>query len=207
MSDQQSSRRDLLRVGAVGLGTVSTAAFFPSVAAAGTGEAATAVVPVSPSYRYFLEISGIPGDSADATYRHQIVVSGWSWGMSNSGIISGGGGAGAGKSSPMDFVYIAPMSVASPLTMLAVATGKHLDHAVLTVVAAAGRGTKRMTVRFVEVLVSSYQQSSGDSNGFPVDVVNLSYRKVIHSVYPQKPDGSTAAPVTAMFDFRSGRSG
>lgn len=207
MSDQQSSRRDLLRVGAVGLGTVGTAAFFPSIAAAAPGEPTTAAVPASPTNRYFLEISGIPGDSADTTYRNHIVVSGWSWGLSNSSILSAGGGGGTGKPNPMDFVYIAPMSVASPLTMLAVATGKHLDHAVLTVVGAAGKGAKRMTVRFVDVLVSSYQQSSGDSNGFPVDVVNLRYGKVIHSVYPQNADGSTGAPVTGTFDFRSGRSG
>ena len=206
MSDQRSSRRDVLRVGAISLGTAGSAAFFPSIAAAVPGEAATGMLPASPDYRYFLDVSGIPGDSTDATYRNQIVLSGWSWGVSNSGIVAGSGG-GAGKSSPMDFVYIAPMSVASPPTMLAVATGRHLEHAVLTVVASTGRGIKRMTVRLLEVLVSSYQQSSGDSNGFPVDVVNLSYGKVIYSVYPQKPDGTTGAPIVSTFDFRTQRSG
>lgn len=205
MSDQQSSRRDLLRVGAVGLGTVGSAALFPSVAAAAPAEL-TNPVPAGPSYRYFLEISDIPGDAADVTYRNQIVLSAWSWGLSNSGAVSGSGG-GAGKSSPTDFTYIAPMSVASPPTMLAVATGKHVEHAVLTVVAAGGRQTKRMTVRFVEVLVSSYQQFSGDTNGFPVDVVTLTYGKVIYSVYPLKPDGSTAAPIISTFDFRNRRAG
>ena len=206
MSDQQASRRDLLRVGAISLGTVGSAAFFPSIAAAAPGVEAAAVIPAHPVYRYFLEVSGIPGDSVDATYRNQIPLSAWSWGLSNSGSTSGSG-SGVGKSSPMDFVYIAPMSVASPPTMLAVATGKHLDHAVLTVVSMANKPVKRMTVRLVDVRVSSYQQSSGDSNGFPVDVVNLTYGKVIYSVYPQKSDGSTGSPVVSTFDFRSQRAG
>lgn len=206
MSDQQRSRRDVLKVGAIGLGTVGGAAFFPSIAAAAPGEAATAVLPATPTFQYFLDMSGIPGDSVDKTYRSQIVVRGWSWGLSNSSV-SSGGGAGVGKSTPLDFIYVAPVSVASPPTALAVATGRHLDHAVLTVVGPGDKPTKRMTVRMVDVLVSSYQQSSGDTDGFPLDVVNLTYGKLIYSVYPQKPDGSAGSPVVTTFDFRSQKAG
>ncbi len=203
MSDRQRSRRDVLKVGAIGLGTVGGAAFFPSIAAAAPGEAATALLPANPAFQYFLEMSGIAGDSVDKTYRGQIVVRAWSWGLSNSSIISGGGGGGGGKSTPMDFIYIAPVSVASPPTALAVATGRHHDHAVLTVVGPRSKPIKRMTVRMVDVLVSSYQQSSGDTDGFPLDVVNLTYSKLIYSVFPQKPDGSVGPPVVTTFDFRS----
>ncbi|MET3806496.1 hypothetical protein ABIB25_003511 [Nakamurella sp. UYEF19] len=109
--------------GAIGLGTVGSDAFFPSIAAAAPGEAATAVLPANPTSHYLLEMSGIPGDSTDVTYRHQIVVDGWSWGLTNPGTIAAGSGRGSGKWKPLDFVSIAPWGVASPLTALAAATG------------------------------------------------------------------------------------
>ncbi len=93
------------------------------------------------------------------------------------------------------------MSSASPPLMLACATGRHISFAILTVLQPAEGRRKVMTLRFDNTILTRYQQSSGDTDGNPVDVVNLEYAKVTYSFFPQRPDGSTGTPVVATFNF------
>ena len=211
MADQRHSgttRRDLLKVGGISLGTVGGAAFFPSIASAAPGEPATAVIPAAPKNKYFLQLSGIAGESTDDRHKGQIEILAWSWGVKNTSNPIAGGGGGSSKPTPLDFIFISRLSIASPPIMLAAATSRHIPFALLSVVHPGSKSaTTFMTLRLDDVLVNSYQQSSGDTDGFPVDVVHLGYSRITYTDHPQRADGTLGSPIVSAFDFRSGKAG
>jgi type VI secretion system secreted protein Hcp len=49
------------------------------------------------AFDIFLKIDGIKGESSDAQHREEIELASFSWGASQQGTTSSGGGAGAGK--------------------------------------------------------------------------------------------------------------
>src|SRR5881227_2642940 len=81
----------------------------------------------------FLKIDEIPGESVDSIHKGEIEISSFSWGMSNSGAISSGGGGGAGKASFQDLHFESSVSKATPLLAKFCATGEHIKKATLTV--------------------------------------------------------------------------
>ena len=80
---------------------------------------------------YFLKITGIDGESKDSKHKGEIEISSWSFGHTQQGTETAGGGGGAGKVSPGDFHFTMNVSKASPKLFLAVATGEHFKTAVI----------------------------------------------------------------------------
>ena len=106
---------------------------------------------------YFLQISGIPGESMDSKHKDWIDVLSWTWGESNTGTVHTGGGAGAGKVAFQDLSFMTRISKASPALFLACASGQHIKEAKL-VGRKAGKGQQEyLTWTFSDLLVSSYQ--------------------------------------------------
>ena len=71
----------------------------------------------------FLKIKGIPGESADSKHKGEIDVLSYSWGISQTGTMSYGGGGGAGKANFSDFSFMMRMNKATPKLMQACANG------------------------------------------------------------------------------------
>ena len=80
---------------------------------------------------YFLNLGTVEGESADHKHKGEIDLQSWSFGATNAGSFSMGGGGGAGKVSMQDFHFVMRTSKASPKLMLACATGEHIKKAVL----------------------------------------------------------------------------
>jgi type VI secretion system secreted protein Hcp len=153
---------------------------------------------------YFLRIEGIDGESADAKHKGEIDVLSWAWGASNSGAVSVGGGAGAGKATIQDLQFTTPLSKASPKLFLACATGQHLKQAKLTAVRAGAKQAEFLTLTLSDVMVSSYQ--TGGSEGAdisPMDQVSLNFAKLAMEYRGQKADGSLDAPVIAGWNAKT----
>ena len=112
---------------------------------------------------YFLKLDGIPGESADDKHKGEIDVESFSWGATQQGSSAFGGGAGAGKVSYQDFHFVMKMSKASPKLLDAVSTGKHIKQATVTVRKAGTKQQEFLTIKFFDLLVSSYQ--TGGSGG------------------------------------------
>ncbi len=87
----------------------------------------------------FLKIEGIPGESADGSHKDEIDVMSYSWGVSQTGTASYGGGMGAGKANFNDFHFMMRMNKATPKLMTSVATGEHIKGAVLSCRKAGGK--------------------------------------------------------------------
>ena len=55
---------------------------------------------------YFLKIDGIQGESQDKTHKNEIQIESFSWGATQSGTATHGGGMGAGKVQMQDFQLV-----------------------------------------------------------------------------------------------------
>ena len=79
---------------------------------------------------YFLKIDGIAGESQDQRHQGEIEVESFSWGETHSA--SAPGATAAGKVNIQDLEVMKRLDKASPLLMLAAASGQHFKSAVLT---------------------------------------------------------------------------
>ena len=155
---------------------------------------------------YFLQISGIPGESMDSKHKDWIDVLSWSWGETNSGTVHAGGGGGAGKVAFQALSFAMRLSKASPALFLACASGQHIKEAKL-VGRKAGKGQQEyLTFKFRDVLVSSFQTTGTEELAAPTDSVSLAFAKIEVEYKPQKSDGSLGAPVAFRYDLKTNKS-
>ena len=153
---------------------------------------------------YFLKIDGIPGESADAKHKDEIDVLAFSWGVSQSGSTSPGGGGGAGKAVFEDLLVVARTSKASPKLWLACASGQHLKSAVLTCRKAGKAPFEFLKITLSDVLISSYEIDGSDDE-LPLDQVALAFAKVETVYTPQDATGKAQPPVKAGWDVKQNK--
>ena len=154
----------------------------------------------------FAKIGDIKGESLDGTFKEQIEVFSWSWGVSQSGSMAHGTGAGQGKASFNDFSFLHNMDKATPNLMKACATGKHFPEATITA-RKAGEGQKEyMIFKFSEVFITGV--APGGSNGADAvqEMVTMQFAKVEFEYKPQKGDGSLDASVFFKYDLKANKS-
>jgi type VI secretion system secreted protein Hcp len=150
---------------------------------------------------YFLKIDGIPGESKDAKHPDEIDVGAWSWG--ETATVSRGPGGGGGKVAIQDLHFMSVISKASPLLMLACASGKHIKSAVLTARRAGKGQAEFLVITLRDVVVSSYQTSAGGGEeGGPVDSVSLNFTQIEVEYKETRPDGSLGSPVKFGWDLK-----
>ena len=151
---------------------------------------------------YFLKVDGIDGESTDDKHKNEIDVESWSWGETNAGTHRGGGGGGAGKVVMQDFHFTMKVNKSTPKLMLACATGQHIKEAKLVCRKAGGDQQEYMSVKFSDLLVSSYQTGGSSGDVIPTDQVALNFSKIEFEYKPQKADGSLDAPIKTGYDLK-----
>ena len=156
---------------------------------------------------YFLKIDGVEGESTDQKPKGEIDVESFSWGEAQSAPGSGGeGGGGAGKVAMQDFHFVMKLNKASPKLMLACASGQHLKQAILTARKAGKDQQEFLKWTFSDLLVTSYQTSSGElGEAVPTDQFSLNFAKIRVEYRPQSADGKLGAPVTAGWDLKANK--
>jgi type VI secretion system secreted protein Hcp len=154
---------------------------------------------------YFLQITGVAGESVDAKHKGWIDVESWSWGETNPGQAAAGGGAGAGKVQMQDLHFTTRVSKASPVLFLACASGQRMKEARLAAVHAGGMQQEFLTWTFTDILVSGYQTGGAGGEIVPMDSISLSFSKVKVEYKAQKADGSLNAAVTAGWDLKANK--
>jgi type VI secretion system secreted protein Hcp len=153
---------------------------------------------------YFLQITGIAGESTDAKHKGWIDVEAWSWGEANPQPVSAGGGSSAGKVQMQDFNFTTRVSKASPALFLACANGQHMKEAKLAAVKTGAMQQEFLTWTFSDVLVSGYQ-TAGAGGDLVMDQVSLSFSKIRVEYKAQKADGSLDAPIVAGWDKKANK--
>ena len=149
---------------------------------------------------YFLKIDGIQGESQDKTHKNEIEIESFSWGESNSGTASKGGGMGAGRVAMQDFHFVMTVNKASPKLILACATGEHIKNAILVCRKAGKEQQEYLKITFSDLLISSYQ--TGGSGVVPTDQISFNYSKIEYEYKEQKADGTLGGAVKAMYDLK-----
>jgi type VI secretion system secreted protein Hcp len=150
---------------------------------------------------YFLKIDGIPGESQDIKHKGEIEVGAWSWGETAAGPTAPGSGGGAGKVTIQPFTFTSRISKASPLLMMACASGKHIKNAVLTARRVGKTQAEFLTIALEEVLVSSHQTAGGGEEGSaPLESTSLNFSRIRVEYRETKPDGTLGTPVVFVWD-------
>jgi type VI secretion system secreted protein Hcp len=155
---------------------------------------------------YFLQITGVEGESADAKHKGWLDIDSWSWGETQTAAHGTGGGGGAGKVTMQDFHFVTRVSKASPKLFLACASGEHLKEAKLVARKAGKEQQEFLTWTFSDLLVSSYQTGGSEASAMPpLDQVSLNFAKIKVEYRMQKGDGSLDSPITAGWDIKSNK--
>ena len=152
---------------------------------------------------YFLKIDGIEGESQDSKHKNEIEIESFSWGESNIGTASHGGGMGAGRVQMQDFNFTMQVNKASPKLFLSCARGDHIKSAILTCRKAGKEQQEYLKVTFSDILVSSFQTGGSGGGGVtPMDQIALNFTKVEFEYKEQKPDGSLCGAIKAHYDMK-----
>ncbi len=190
-----TSRRDVLKTGAVGMGALLGAMGMNGVAsAAPAAQAVGTVAGLSGSADYFLKLDGVLGESASDKHRNEIQLLSFSWGASNPSRVIASGRTRAGRPTISDFTFTSTASTASPTLFADCVTGKNHPTAFITGLRSGEGGqVEFLKIRLSDVLISSYQTSA--SSDVPTDSASLSFRKIEYSIYSQ-----SGTPVTGVWD-------
>ena len=151
----------------------------------------------------FLKFATIKGESKDSAHKEEIDVLSYSWGVSQTGTMSYGGGGGAGKANFSDLSFMHRFDKASPILAMACASGEHIKEATLTA-RKAGKGQQDYLIfKMSDVLISSVQVSGSSEE--PVESVSFNYSKVEMEYKMQKEDGSLAPGVQFKYDLKANK--
>src|SRR5436305_722280 len=106
---------------------------------------------------YYLKIDTVEGESTKKSVENQIELLSWNWGETNTGSMAHGTGGGTGRVSMQDFNFTMTVNKATPKLMLACATGQHIQNAILTCREAGTDQQVYLTIKFTDIIISSYQ--------------------------------------------------
>lgn len=155
---------------------------------------------------YFLKLDGVEGESADAKHKGEIELASWSFGATQGGTFSSGGGGGAGKVSMQDFHFVMKCSKASPKLFLACANGEHIKKAVLIARKAGKEQQEYLKYTFTDLLVSSFQTGgSGSGDVVPMEQISMNFAKIEIEYKEQKADGTLGGTIKSGYDVKANK--
>lgn len=136
--------------------------------------------PVHAASDMFLKLDGIKGESKDKDHRDWIEIASFSWGMTNTPVMGGGG---AGKISVHDISIVTRLSAASPQLLAACAGGTNILSATLSVRDSATSTNDYYQIKLENMQLSSLKQageiaSGTNSNSRPMEQLSLNFTKI-----------------------------
>ena len=148
----------------------------------------------------FLKLDGIDGESTDDRHRNEIELLSYNWSESQQ-LIQSGGGDGADKVQMQELYCSLHSCTASPRLLLAVATGKRIKRAILTMQRGGKTPLEFMQWTLGDVRVSTYHSAAEQGSGFPpTDQVSFHFNTITLEYHPQQADGSLGAVIRAGWD-------
>ena len=153
----------------------------------------------------YMKIEGVNGESKDAQHKDWTDIQSFSWGATQPGSMSTGGGGGTGKASFNDLYVVCRIDHAAPAVLKHCASGKHLGKVELSVCKAGGEQVEYSRITLEDVLVTSVQYS-GDQDG---DAMMVSYAfqaaKVKQQYWEQTDKGGRGAESVIGYDIKQNK--
>lgn len=144
----------------------------------------------------FLKLSNsIKGESQDSTYRDDIDVLAWNWGMDQSGTTHMGAGGGGGKVNVADIVLTKYVDLSSNDLIRKCTDGSHIDEGMLVVRKSGGDApVEYFVLKMENIMITSYQ-TGGSKDGLDriQETLNLNFRKFEIKYTLQEETGATGA--------------
>ena len=154
----------------------------------------------------FAKIGDIKGESLDDKHKGEVEVLSWSWGVTQSGTMSHGGGGGEGKANFNDFNFTHHIDKASPVLLKACATGEHIKEATITV-RKAGKGQQEfLIIKLNDVTITAVTHAGAEDQPY-AESVSLKFAKVDLEYKPQRSDGSLDEGLHFKFDLQANKVG
>ncbi len=150
----------------------------------------------------FLKLDGIKGESQDHKHKGEIHIESFSWGMSQTGSMSFGGGGGQGKVAIHDISVNKIVDKSSTELMYHCASGKHIPEGLVTVRKAGEKPLEYLKIKLTDIIVSGVQNSgAGDQL---MELVSLNFAKVNVEYQEQdKTGGPAGGPVLFGWDLKA----
>jgi type VI secretion system secreted protein Hcp len=153
----------------------------------------------APAIDTFLKLDGILGGSTDAKHQDELDLLSFCFGVHNS-TPSSGTGSGPGKASFSSFHFDKLYDQSSPLLVEAVASGKNISKAQVTVRRPGKDQQEFLTYTFEDVTITDYQEG-GEKVQPLLERVALKFGKVTVTFRPQSSSGALGTPVTTSWNL------
>ena len=153
----------------------------------------------------FLKVDGVTGESQDSNHKGWTDIISFTWGASQPGNMSVGGGGGAGKVSFSDLHVKALIDKSTTAILKHCASGKHLTKAELSVCKAGGQQVEYTRITLEDVLVTSVQYSAADDG----ELVGIEYAfqaaRVRQQYWEQTASGGKGAESSAGWNIKENK--
>jgi len=153
----------------------------------------------------FIKIGDIKGESKDAANKESIDILAWSWGLTQSGTFSQGGGGGAGKVNVQDISVTKYVDAASTALILAAAKGTHIKQATLTVRKAGDKPLDYIKITLDQVMVTSVSTGGSGGEDRLTENVSLNFAKFKVEYTTQAETGGKGVTSTAAWDITANK--
>ena len=157
------------------------------------------------SFKIFLKIGNIKGESTDDKHKDEIEVFSWSWGVTNAATVGPGSGSAAGRPTFNDLNFTHRYDKAAPLLWRACAVGEHFTEATLASTKQTKGAEDYLIVKMNDVVVTSASASDSSGGGEAMEQVSVKFAKVDVEYKPQKADGSFDASVRFKYDIKANK--
>jgi type VI secretion system secreted protein Hcp len=155
----------------------------------------------------FLKLAGCDGESIASGHENEIELLGWTWGVTNQGSSSMGGGSGTGKASFHDLSITKYVDKATATILGNCAKGNHFATGVLTCRKVGGDSPlDYLKIEMDQVFVSGVQHGGSPGDELTVENVTFNFAKMKVTYKPQSASGSAAGDVPFGWDIRKNQS-
>ena len=153
----------------------------------------------------FMKVDGVTGESKDSNHTGWTDITSFSWGASQPGNMSVGGGGGAGKVNFNDLHVNALIDKSTTALLKNCASGKHLAKVELSICKAGGSQVEYARITLEDVLVTAVNYNVSD-NG---DTLGMTYSfqasKVKQQYWEQSASGGKGAESSAGWDIKGNK--
>ncbi len=149
-----------------------------------------------------IKFDGVDGEATHQDHKGEIEVLSWSWNVTNSSNVAGGG-SGKGKANPGEFNFSHQYDKASPVLAKKCAQGVHFPSVTITA-RKSGEGQKdflKITMKEVFITSVSPSTSGEDLN----EDVRMSYGSIDFAYKAQDGKGSTGGEVKFGWDVKAAK--
>ena len=151
-----------------------------------------------------VKIEGIEGESKDVKHKGWIDATNFNYGVSQSSSMFSGGGGGVGKADFNGVTFSHYFDRASPNLFKYCAAGKHIPKVEISACKSGGGQQEFAHVTLTDAIVTGVTQN-GNAGSMWVEVVSLSYSRIVIEAKEQRADGTMGASILGGWDVKENR--